>query len=215
MKENGIVLFIVLIVSICWFSGCTDSEKDVITIESFTVTPSIIKAGETAILEWIVSGADTVTIDNGIGSVNLTGSLIIQPDMLTTYTLTATKGSNSKVKSVNILVDFFTGAENAVVVAMREDEKIKITLTTGGDNYPSAGYLFADSVTIRLNGTVLAENNIEGNTSWEEGESLYIGGSTPTLDDDPLDVEPLSPGDYLVTIIIKETVVFDDSIKIV
>ena len=62
----------------------------------------------------------------------------------------------------------------------------------------------------------MAENNLEGNTRWEEGESLYIGGSTPpTLDDELLDVEPLSHGDYTVTIIIIETVVFDDSIKIV
>ena len=111
--------------------------------------------------------------------------------------------------------DEISEAEHASVVAKVENSKIKIILTTGGQNYPSTGYSFANSVTIRLNGTALAENDLEGNTGWEVGESLFIGGSTPTLDDEESAIGPLGPGSYSITVTIIETVVFDDSITIV
>jgi parallel beta-helix repeat protein len=101
------------------------------------------------------------------------------------------------------------------VVVNVENSKIKITLTKGGNNYPSTGYSFADSVTIRLNGTALEEIKLVGNTGWEVGESIFIGGSTPVLDDEESNVNQLSPGSYFITVIIKEIVIFDDLITIV
>jgi len=109
----------------------------------------------------------------------------------------------------------FSEPEYASVVVKEENSKIKITLTTGGNNYPSNGYSFANSVTIRLNGTALDENNLVGNTGWEVGESLYIGGSTPTLDDDESAVNQLGLGTYFVTVIIMEIIIFDDTVTIV
>jgi len=106
-------------------------------------------------------------------------------------------------------------AESASVVVRASNSKIKMTLVCGGQNYPSSGYSFAIDVTIRLNGTVLPESNLEGNTGWEVGESLYIGGSTPILDDEESAVDPLNSGDYTITITIIETVIFDDIVTIV
>ena len=80
---------------------------------------------------------------------------------------------------------------------------------------PSTGYFFENMVTIRLNGTVLSENKLEGNIGWEIGESLYIGGSIPTLDDEESAVGKLGPGDYTITVTIIETVIFDDVITII
>jgi len=107
-------------------------------------------------------------------------------------------------------------AENASVMVKSENGKIKITLTKSGDNMPNTGYAFANSVSIRLNGTELDETGISGgNTGWEIGESLYIGGLVPALDDLASDVTQLGSGDYSVTVTIIETVIFDESITIV
>ncbi len=108
-----------------------------------------------------------------------------------------------------------TEAENASVVVRSENSKIKITLTTGGNNMPSAGYAFLNAITIRLNGTALDEALLAGNTAFEVGETLYIGGNIPTLDDDASAVTALKPADYSITVTIMETVVYDDSITIV
>lgn len=108
-----------------------------------------------------------------------------------------------------------SGAEQASAVVKVNNSKIRITLTTGGDNMPSSGYFFENMVTIRLNGTALSENQLEGNIGWEVGESLYIGGNTPILDDDESAVGPLGPGDYAITVTIIETVIFDDVITII
>ena len=110
-----------------------------------------------------------------------------------------------------------TEAENASVVVRSENSKIKITLTTGGSNMPSLGYSFANSVTIRVNGTEVADV-FAGNDAWEVGESLFIGnaaGTAVTMDDEASTVPVLPANDYSVTITIMETVIYDDAITIV
>jgi hypothetical protein len=57
---------------------------------SISADPDHIKAGESSMLTWTVTRADTVVIDQGIGSVSSTGSLEVSPTQTTTYTLTAT-----------------------------------------------------------------------------------------------------------------------------
>ena len=113
-----------------------------------------------------------------------------------------------------------TEAENASVVVRAEGGKIKITLTTGGNNMPSTGYSYASSLTIRLNGTTLPETNIDdvGNTAYEVGESLFIGGATPEttgLYDTSSAIGQLVPADYSITVTIIETVIYDDVVTIV
>ena len=107
-------------------------------------------------------------------------------------------------------------SESASVVVRAENSKIKITLTTAGPNYPSTGYSYTDSVKIRCNGTLLTETGIStGNTGWEVGESLYIGGATPTLDDNASDLIALAPADYSISVTVMNTVIFDNLMKIV
>ena len=65
-------------------------------INSFTVSPTAIAAGGSATLSWNVTGADTVTIDNGVGSVAAgSGSQSVSPAATTTYTLSATNGDGT------------------------------------------------------------------------------------------------------------------------
>jgi len=73
-------------------------------IVSFGADQAIINQGDSALLSWNVSGATTVSIDPGIGSVALTGSRIISPGGTTTYILTATNSAGSTQASTQIAV---------------------------------------------------------------------------------------------------------------
>ena len=108
-----------------------------------------------------------------------------------------------------------TDAENAAVNVKTENGKIKITLTKSGDRMPDTGYTFSNSVAIRINGTELSETGITaGNFGWELGESLFIGGTNPTLDDTSSDVVRLGAGEYSVTVTVIKTVIFEDMVDI-
>ena len=67
-------------------------------------TPDALSPGETAILTWTSVRADTVTIDNGIGAVGLSGSVEVSPGVTTTYTITATGPEGVATSSVTITV---------------------------------------------------------------------------------------------------------------
>lgn len=67
--------------------GCSSCSTNPV-IDSFTASPASIVEGNPCTLAWKVSGAQKLTIDNGVGVV--TGSSkIVQPLQTTTYTLTA------------------------------------------------------------------------------------------------------------------------------
>ena len=73
-------------------------------ILSFTVEPSSIERGQSATLRWSVSNANAVSIDQGIGEVQGTGTRRITPNDSTTYTLTAAgpNGTISGRATVNV-----------------------------------------------------------------------------------------------------------------
>src|SRR5580692_11424900 len=55
-------------------------------VGQFTVEPSTIQRGQSATLRWQVNGnATSVSINQGIGSVNNTGSQPVSPTSSTTY----------------------------------------------------------------------------------------------------------------------------------
>lgn len=57
---------------------------------TFTATPSSIAAGAPSTLAWNISGSSGQVIDNGIGAVPASGTLIVSPAVTTPYKLTAT-----------------------------------------------------------------------------------------------------------------------------
>ena len=59
------------------------------TIASFEVEPSSIERGQSAVVRWSVSNATAIAIDQGIGTVDASGSRRVVPAETTTYTLTA------------------------------------------------------------------------------------------------------------------------------
>ncbi len=74
-------------------------------IASFTINPTAIKRGDTAMLNWgAVTNATRADIDQGIGGVPSPGSHQVKPDRDTTFTLTATGCGGVTTAQVSISV---------------------------------------------------------------------------------------------------------------
>jgi peptidoglycan-associated lipoprotein len=74
-------------------------------VAQFAAEPTSIQRGQSATLRWNVTGAVTsVSINQGVGTVQNTGSQRVQPTDSTTYTLTATGpgGTTTATATVNV-----------------------------------------------------------------------------------------------------------------
>jgi hypothetical protein len=89
--------------------GGTSTAQATVTVVSpplvnfFADTPAITSGGFSTLF-WGVSGADTVTIDQGIGFATGNGSLRVSPHQTTTYTLTATNVAGSTIVTTTVTV---------------------------------------------------------------------------------------------------------------
>ncbi|MGA2368207.1 MAG: hypothetical protein ABSF74_06530, partial [Dehalococcoidia bacterium] len=72
---------------------------------NLSANPAVLMAGGSAALQWNVMGADSVSIDQGIGSVPVSGNQLITPAQTTTYTLTASNTSGILTKSFVVTVN--------------------------------------------------------------------------------------------------------------
>lgn len=74
------------------------------TVLEFSVEPSTVERGQSAVLKWSVSNANAIQIDNGIGDVQSTGNRRVIPSESTTYHLTAAgpNGTVSASATVNV-----------------------------------------------------------------------------------------------------------------
>ena len=75
-----------------------------LSVLHFSALPDQIPAGSSATLSWEVQGADSVEIDNGIGTVPAKGSKEVKPSWTTVYTLVAKAGSSAATAAVRIAV---------------------------------------------------------------------------------------------------------------
>src|SRR6056297_545469 len=97
-----ILLFTVL-------SACNGITPTSPTINSFTASPPGIASGDSSTLSWSVTDADTLSINQGIGTVTGT-SITVSPTTTTTYTLTATNAAGSVTQSVIVTVGAALGS---------------------------------------------------------------------------------------------------------
>jgi len=105
MKKLVILVFALLLVPACnWNPVTTPQSAFVPKIIQFDASPSVINPGEAAYLRWSVSEADSVSIDNGIGSVALSGQIPVSPASTTFYNLTATNLAGQASARTQIIV---------------------------------------------------------------------------------------------------------------
>jgi hypothetical protein len=117
-------------------------------ISSFGAGPPTIAAGESSTLRWSVVGATTVSIDQGIGNVALSGERVVMPSATTVYTLTATNASGiSATATAQVIV---TGAPSppASVPVVNSFTASPPSISAGGSATLSWNVSNATSVTI-------------------------------------------------------------------
>ena len=131
LKCNFLSLSLLLILLI--FFSCDEAARP--QIDSFTVTPEVASIGENYILSWSVTGAEQVSINNGIGTVSNSGDTTITAVSTgtITYTLTATNSTGSTTSSVSVIIQI--QAQGTVIGGDGDD--IGFFMTTSNDG----GYL--------------------------------------------------------------------------
>lgn len=82
----------------------TVKEEDLL-ISSFDASPDSIRSGESAVLNWHVSGVSNVTIEPDVGTVEPAGTLNVSPSTTTSYKLTASKGDKEDVAYCTVTVE--------------------------------------------------------------------------------------------------------------
>jgi uncharacterized protein YkwD len=103
---------------------------------SLSALPNPIAIGESATLSWSSTYAESVTIDNGIGSCTLEGSVAVSPGITTTYTATATGLGGTSTASVTVTVNYpvptvSLGADPGVILT---GEKATLTWSSNHAN---------------------------------------------------------------------------------
>ncbi len=78
--------------------GTSTSDPVAPVIASFTASPASVAPGGSSTLSWSVSGATSLSIDGGVGTVTGT-SVPVTPGATTTYTLTAVNAAGSTLSA--------------------------------------------------------------------------------------------------------------------
>ena len=175
MKNKSLVLGI-LYLSLVFLAACNKSSPTAPeptptpapVIDSFTAEPEVLARGDSSMLDWETSNATTVSIDNGIGNVSVSGIEFVYPEETTTYTLTARNTTDSVTASCTVEVK---GAELKIAGTIKKKYWLDLPTFTGfvknvGDNIAwNAGitiYCYGDNAQTRLIDTAwdyLADGN--------------------------------------------------------
>ena len=116
-------------------------------INSFNASPATISAGETSTLNWTVTGATTVSIDQGIGNVALTGPRAVAPSVTTIYTLTASSSAGSVTATTQVIVSGAAPSPGGLPV-INSFIASPSSISLGGSSTLSWSVLNATSLTI-------------------------------------------------------------------
>jgi hypothetical protein len=84
--------------------GCVEPNIQFTPVVNFDVDLNEVNPGSPITLHWNVTGASSITIDNGIGTVRSVGEITVTPMADTTYTITAVNASGQSIKSISVKV---------------------------------------------------------------------------------------------------------------
>jgi len=149
-------------------SGGGGGAKPVIA--SFQAGPASISAGQSSTLSWSVTGATTLSIDQGIGSVSGT-SLSVSPAATTTYTLTAQNAAGATTAQATVTVG--TASADVVVSVDVNASRHLISPFVYGYNAASAATSPPGTTWLRLGGNRWTAYNWETNFSNAGSDYLY------------------------------------------
>jgi len=118
--------------------GGTATDRVIITVYhiptvDISAMPDTIIEGASSTLTWISTYAETVTIDNGIGTVDADGSLDVSPAETKTYTITATGFGGTSSKSTTLVV-LHPPIASDKQISLQEDNAAGGTLTASDED---------------------------------------------------------------------------------
>ncbi len=156
------------------FGGLTGSP----TITSFSANPTSITPGGVATLTWSVSGATSVSIDQGIGNVAISGTRAVSPSANTVYTLTAGNGATSATATTSV---FVTGSSSG-------------TAAPSGSGLPTINSFVTSPPIVSEGGSSTLSWNVSNATS------ITIGpGIGPVASSGSLPITPSTSMNYTLT----------------
>jgi len=109
-------------------------------INSFSADPTTITVGESSVLTWSITDANSVTINNGVGSVTFSGDTMVNPVMTTTYTLTATNSAGSVTAMITVTVHSNSTISPIEDLAKETISDFIISADCNGDEEPDFGW---------------------------------------------------------------------------
>ena len=157
-----------------WQSN-SPSGPQIPTISSFTAAPSTITAGQASTLSWTVSGASSITLDNGIGDVSNATSKTVSPLQTTTYKLVARNSAGTATASVTVTVNATPDtlpptAPSIISAVAKNSNEVDIAWSPSTDNVGVAGYqvIRNGSVLTSVAGTItsFADTSASANTTY-------------------------------------------------
>jgi OOP family OmpA-OmpF porin len=119
---------------------------------SISADPATIEQGKCAMLAWSTTGASSASIDQGIGSVDLSGSREVCPGSTTQYTIAAMGEGGTQTASTTVTVP-----EMAPVPAPKAEEKFILLNETHFD-FDQSTLTKAGEVILKSNIDVMKEN---------------------------------------------------------
>ena len=93
------LLLLLVLIPGCFTFQASPSGATPPVIGVFSNNPASIIAGGTATLVWNVTGATSVSIDQGIGPVDVVGIRVISPAKSTVYTISATNSAGTVTRT--------------------------------------------------------------------------------------------------------------------
>jgi hypothetical protein len=105
------LIFLLSSLIVC-LTGCGEQGPSV----SISASPETIRFDESTILTWSSHDADSVSINNGVGTVEERGTTVVKPYRTTTYTISAVNADGKAKSSVTVKVEY-SGPEPVINVS--------------------------------------------------------------------------------------------------
>ena len=162
-----------------------------------SVIPETILQGESSTLTWSSTNADSVTIEPGIGAVELNGSVLVSPSESTIYTITAMGPGGTATDSVTVTVTplitlTITSPDNGSTIS-RPDVMVQGTIINAGGNETG---VVVNGILAMVYGDQFVANHVP----LQEGENTITATATDTQGytaSDSITVNVENIGDYI------------------
>jgi hypothetical protein len=140
-------------------------------IIAFSNNPATINAGGTSTLLWNVTGATSVSIDNGIGQVDVAGTRVVSPAISTVYTISATNYSGTVTRS----------AVTTVNSAPLPPAPIPFSVTSVTANADPSTFTGVCPKTFTFYATITANGSGTVSYRWERNDGRYSDPQSVTF----------------------------------